>query len=184
MSELEWQKRRTRPYSIKIYFCRCLWGVGKLGFKSVPRPFFEVRNYILRLFGASIGKNVRIHGSVNIYFPWNLQVDDYASIGEWVTLYNLSKIEIGRGTVISHKAHLCSATHDLTLPGRPLLLRPIKIHKDVWICTDAYLGPGVEVCSNSIVGARAVITKDLPSNHIAVGNPAHCFPRTFDSKEN
>ena len=54
-----------------------------------PRSFFSWRSFLLRLFGAKIGRKVHIYPSVKIYLPWNLEIDDYSCIGEWSLIYNL-----------------------------------------------------------------------------------------------
>ncbi|HZK80265.1 MAG TPA: type B chloramphenicol O-acetyltransferase, partial [Humisphaera sp.] len=61
-------------------------------------------------------------------------------------------------------------------------LRPsITIGSGVWICAGAFIGPGVTIGDNSIVGARAVVTRDIPPGMIVAGNPARVIkPRPMD----
>jgi putative colanic acid biosynthesis acetyltransferase WcaF len=77
--------------------------------------------------------------------------------------------------MVSHRAHLCAGTHDFNCPNLPLLKPPIKIENQAWICTDAFVGPGVTVGEGAIVGARAVVTKDIAPWAIMAGNPAKCI---------
>ena len=81
-------------------------------------------------------------------------------------------LKIGRLATISQYAHLCAGTHDYTDPRFPLLRPPITIGDEVWICADAFVGPDVTVGDRSIVGARATVMKDVPSDQIVAGNPA------------
>jgi putative colanic acid biosynthesis acetyltransferase WcaF len=53
-----------------------------------------------------------------------------------------------------------------------LLKPPIHIADDVWICADAFVGPGVTIGEGAVVGARAVAAKDVPAWTVVVGNPA------------
>lgn len=122
--------------------------------------------------GAKIGKKVRIFPSVKITFPWLLEVDDRAVISWGVRIYNLDKISIGKKTVISQFAHLCGGTHDLKNPGFKLKRTELKIGNGVWIAADAFIGPNVHIGDNSVVGARAVVTKDIETGKIVAGNPA------------
>jgi putative colanic acid biosynthesis acetyltransferase WcaF len=104
--------------------------------------------------------------------PWNFEIGDWSSIGEYVYIYNLGKITIGNNTTISHRSHLCAGTHDYTRSTLPLIKPPISIGNNSWICTDTFIGPGVTICEGAVVGARAVVTKDVPSWTVVVGNPA------------
>ena len=74
---------------------------------------------------------------------------------------------------LSQGAHLCAGTHDWQKPDRPLLRPPITIEADVWVCAEAFIGPSVTIGNNSIVGARAVVMKNVPSRVVVVGNPAN-----------
>jgi putative colanic acid biosynthesis acetyltransferase WcaF len=55
----------------------------------------------------------------------------------------------------------------------PLLKLPIVIGDDAWVCADAFVGPGVHIGDQTIVGARAVVVKDVLGGIIVAGNPAH-----------
>ena len=104
--------RRLRPYGRWEYIARLLWGLATPLFRFSPRPFFAWRRFLLRLFGARIGRDAHIYPSARIYLPWNLDLGDEASIGEWVLVYNLGPISIGERATISHRSHLCAGTHD------------------------------------------------------------------------
>ena len=96
----------------------------------------------------------------------------HSTIGERVRVYNLGAIAIGPHSVVSQDAHLCAGTHDYTQPHLPLQRPPINIGNGVWVCADAFIGPGVTIGDNSVVAARAVVTKDVPPGVVVGGNPA------------
>ena len=148
------------------------WAAGRLLFRITPRPFFPFRRFILRCFGAQVGEHVNIYSSALIYYPWNLEIGDWSSIGEWALIYNLGKVTIGRRSTISQRAHLCAGTHDYRYSAMPLLKPPIQIADDTWICADAFVGPGVAIGEGAIVGARAVVTKNVSPWTVVAGNPA------------
>ncbi len=166
------QNRSSRKYSRKQMFARLLWGQLRPFFRFSPRPFFSWRRFLLRLFGARIGKDVQIYNSATIYMPWNLEIGDWSSIGEYAFIYNLGKITIGNKTTISHRAHLCAGTHDYTDKTLPLLKLPIVIEDSAWVCTDTFIGPGVLVGEGAVVGARSVVVKDIEPWMVVAGNPA------------
>ncbi len=149
-----------------------LWMAVRPILRLVPRFFYGFRNGVLRLFGARIGKEVRIYPDVDIFFPWNLELGDEVTIGPRVQLYSLGKICIGAGTMVSYGAHFCAGTHDYTERNLPLLKPEVWLGQGTWVCSEAFIGPGVEVGEFSIIGARAVVLKSFPAFSILGGNPA------------
>ncbi len=164
--------RSSRKYSWREMIARVLWGVVRPFFHCSPRPFFGWRRFLLRLFGARIGRDVHVYNSATIYMPWNLEVGDWSSIGEHAFIYNLGKITIGCKTTISHRAHLCAGTHDHTDRALPLLKLPIRIQDSVWVCADAFVSSGVTIGEGAVVGARSVVVKDVEPWMVVAGNPA------------
>lgn len=79
------------------------WAVQATLFTWSPQIFYRWRAFLLRLFGAKIGKNVVIRPSVKITYPWKLTLGDYAWVGDEVNLYTLGEITIGAHSVISQK---------------------------------------------------------------------------------
>jgi putative colanic acid biosynthesis acetyltransferase WcaF len=164
--------RNARKYSRKLQLMRFLWGCVLPFFRFSPRICFGWRTFLLRLFGAKIGKQTHIYNSAIIYMPWNLTIGNQSSIGEWALVYNLGPIIIGNQTTISQRTHLCAGTHDFTDPSLPLLKPAIFIKDQVWVCADAFVGPGVVVNEGAIVGARAVVMKEVSAWVVVAGNPA------------
>ena len=164
--------RSARKYDVGDLVRRVLWGVGAVLFRWTPRLLYGARNALLRLFGAEVGRNVRIHPSATIYFPWNLSIGDWSSVGEEALIYNLGPIEIGEQVTISQRAHLCAGTHDANDPAMPLQKPPITVGDQAWVCADAFVGPGVTVGAGAVVGARAVAVTDVEPWMSVGGNPA------------
>lgn len=169
--------RLSRKWTINEHIGRVSWSVISPLFFLSPRIFWSWRVLILRLFGAKIGRDVHIYPSVRITIPWNLEVGNQSAVGDRAILYALGRITIGERTTVSQGAHLCAGTHDIRDSARPLLKLPIKIGNDAWICADAFIGPGASVGSWSVVGARAVVMKDVADHFIVVGNPARFIRR-------
>jgi putative colanic acid biosynthesis acetyltransferase WcaF len=164
--------RSSSKYSGREMLRRLFWMVGQLTFRFSPRPCFGWRRFVLRCFGARIGREVHIYNSARIYFPWNLIIGDWSAIGEDALIYNLGPVTIGQQVTISQRAHLCAGTHDYTDPAMPLLKPPIVVGDQAWICADAFVGPGVTVGQGAVVGARAVVVKNAEPWTIVAGNPA------------
>jgi putative colanic acid biosynthesis acetyltransferase WcaF len=179
-----YKNRIARKYSNKELIIRVFWGIGKLFFTNSPRTSFQFRNYLLKLFGASVGKSVHIYPSAIIYMPWNLTIGDNSAIGEDALIYNLGKITIGNNATISHRSHLCAGTHDYTDPTLPLLKPPINIGDNTWVCAQAFIGPGLTINEGAVVGAAAVVTKDVEAWTVVAGNPAKFIKKRILKMDN
>ena len=170
------------PYSLREYVARKLWQwVQWLLIRPSPARAHGWRRFWLRLFGARIDPNAGTKGSTRVVHPWLLAMGPHSMLSEGVTVYNLGMVTIGRHTVVSQDAYLCAGTHDYTKPNLPLMRSTITIGSGVWICAGAFVGPQVAVGDNSVVGARAVVTKDVPAGLVVAGNPARVIkPRPTD----
>lgn len=167
--------RQGPSFSLTNRFMRAVWGlVWLLLFRPSPRPFHAWRRSLLKLFGARMGQHFHIHASCRVWAPWQLTVGGHVGVGEGVHFYNMAPITIGDEAVISQGAHLCAGTHDYNSPDFQLMAHPIRIGNRAWVCTEAFIGPGVQVPDGCVVGARAVMTR-TPANGawgVFAGNPA------------
>ncbi|WP_352619818.1 putative colanic acid biosynthesis acetyltransferase [Mesorhizobium sp. M0312] len=164
--------RASRKWSRKEKLGRSLWALMGPLFSLSPRLLWGWRRFLLRRFGATVGKDAHVYPSVRIAIPWNLVIGDSAAVGDRAVLYALGKISIGEAATISQGAHLCAGSHDHRDPRMPLTKPPISIGAGAWICADAFIGPGVTIGERAVVGARAVVVRDVGPNLVVVGNPA------------
>lgn len=164
--------RRAAKWSFKELFLRTLWALCQPAFRFSPRVLWGWRRCMLRVFGAAVGRNVHVYPTATVTIPWNLRIGDFASVGDHARIYNLGHVTIGRAVTISQFAHLCAGTHDYTRADLPLVKSPVRIEDGAWICADAFIGPNVTVASHAIVGARAVVVRDVGEWTIVAGNPA------------
>ena len=88
------------------------WIIQATLFRLSPQFAYRWRRFLLRSFGARIGKNVIIRPSAKTTYPWKLTIGDYSWIGDEVVLYSLGEIEIGSNSVISQRSYICTGTHD------------------------------------------------------------------------
>jgi len=153
------------------WFVQFWWIARATLFYPSPQVFYGWRRFLLRLFGARIGKGVIIRPSVEVTYPWNLSIGDHSWIGDKVTLYTLGEIEIGENAVVSQHSYLCTGSHDYTLPTFDIYAVPIRIGDEAWLSTRVFLGPGVKVGAGAVVGAGSVALKDVPAGMVCAGNP-------------
>jgi len=127
---------------------------------------------LLRMFGAKVGKGCMLKPSINIKFPWNIEIGDYCWIGENAWLDSLGKIYIGNNVCISQGAYVCTGNHDWNDPAFGLIVRPVVLEDGVWVGARSVILPGVTVGTSAVIGAGSVVTTDAKPNRIYAGNPA------------
>lgn len=165
--------REGPSFTLQNRIARVCWnGVRGTLFRFSPKLFFGWRRFLLRVFGARIDSTVHVYPRARIWAPWNLEMGRQACIADDAIIYSQGRITIGERAVISQGSHLCAGTHDFNDPGFPLVTRPIIVCDDAWIAAEAFLHPGVTVGEGCVVGARSVVTRDLPAWTICSGFPA------------
>ncbi|SFF94694.1 putative colanic acid biosynthesis acetyltransferase WcaF [Novosphingobium sp. CF614] len=153
---------------------RCVWALAAAW---TPPPLHRWRCFLLRLFGARIGRGARFYGSAIVWHPANLTLGDHVTVGPRVRLYNQGAVSIRSRAVVSQGAHICASTHRANDPDFQLVLRPIEIGEHAWVAADAFVGPGVRIGTGAVLGARAVTFDDLDAWTIYRGNPAEAVKR-------
>jgi putative colanic acid biosynthesis acetyltransferase WcaF len=131
-----------------------------------------LRVEILRIFGAKIGQRVLIRQGVRVHWPWKLVIGDDVWIGVDAWLLNLEPIEIGSDVCISQGALICTGSHDSKSPSFEFDNAPIRINDRAWIAARATILRGVTVGTDAIVGATALVVKDVPAGGRALAPPA------------
>lgn len=160
-------------FSLRNRLERAAFGVVWLLLARWTPPQMSIwRNLILRMCGAKLHSSAKIYASVRIWHPRNLTVGAQSIIGPRAIVYDMAAITIGDRVVVSQGAHLCAGTHSFRDPSFQLQAFPITLEDGVWIATEAFVGPGVTVGMDAVLGARAVTTRDLAPNSVNVGNPA------------
>ena len=148
------------------------WMVQATAFSWSPQVLFGWRNFLLRLFGARIGKHVRIRPSVRITYPWKVTIGDYCWIGDDCVLYSLGDISIGNHVALAHKVYINTGGHEYDKTTFDIFSRPVIVEDECWLTNDVYVAPGVVIGRGTIVSARSSVLKSLPSGKICVGTPA------------
>ncbi|MBB4122705.1 putative colanic acid biosynthesis acetyltransferase [Martelella radicis] len=161
--------------SFRLRLRRLIWRVVYL-FLFRPTPRFIVfdrwRLFLLRRFGARIGKGSRVAPDCFVWAPWNLEMGNYACLAEGVDCYTIGPLKMGDYTTVSQRAFICTASHEIKTKARRLFSRPITICDHAWVAAEAFVGPGVTIGEGSVVGARSVVVRDIEPWKVVGGNPA------------
>jgi putative colanic acid biosynthesis acetyltransferase WcaF len=160
-------------YPVRNRIRRALWTVVQHWvFALTPRPMFAVRAWILRAFGASIGRRNFIYPKAQIWAPWLLRTGDVVTIADRVEVYNPGGVRLLDHAIVSQGAFLCGATHDIDDPAFRVVPKPIVLMPYAWVCSRAIVLPGVHVGEGAVLGAGAVAGRALTPWTVYAGNPA------------
>ncbi len=162
-------------FSLTNRLGRLLWGfTATILFTYSPKPLHFWRAFLLRCFGAKVGKKVHVYPKVKIWAPWNLILEDECGIANGAILYSQDIIHIGKKAVISQGAHLCAGTHDYNTKGFILVTKPITVGDYAWVATEVFVHPGIKIGKGAVIGARSVVNKHMPEWMVCAGFP--CVP--------
>lgn len=148
------------------YFINVLFFINPLN------PVSSLKVFLLRLFGAKIGKGVLIKPGVNIKYPWKLRIGDHTWIGERVWIDNLAQVDIGNHVCLSQGAMLLCGNHNYKKTTFDLMVGTITLAEGSWVGAHALVSPGVNVGSHAILAVKSVATRHLEPYTIYQGNPA------------
>lgn len=158
----------TGASTLKVF---CWYFTSMLFFRSGLIPASSILVVILRLFGAKIGKEVRIKPYIYIHYPWKLTIGDYSWLAE-CRIENLADVTIGKNVCISQNAMLLTGNHDYKKVGFDLITKSITVEDGGWVGARAIVCPGVTVKSHAVLSVGSIATKDLDEYSIYQGIPA------------
>ncbi|HEY4334351.1 MAG TPA: WcaF family extracellular polysaccharide biosynthesis acetyltransferase [Puia sp.] len=156
----------SRWKQVAWYFTNILF------FQNPLNLFSSLKVFLLKAFGARLGEGVVVKPSVNIKYPWKLQVGEHTWIGENVWIDNLSDVTIGGHVTLSQGCLLLTGSHDASRETFDYLSQPIILEDGVWIGARAVVGGGSRCGTHSILGINSVAEGDLEPYTIYKGNPA------------
>ncbi len=170
---------RGRPFFVVLLW----WLVQGTIYRFSLHNMYKWRNFLMRLFGAKIGQDVKIRSSAKFTYPWKVSIGDYSWIGDNVQVYSLDEIRIGANCVVSQESYLCTGSHNIKDPYFGLITKPIVIKDGVWIASDVFVYPGVTINEMAVVAARSTVMKDVPANEVHAGSPAKYVKKRFEEDE-
>ena len=130
---------------------------------------------------ANCGEQVGFQMPICIEGADNVKIGHRVSIAAFVHIWGQGGVEIGDDTLIASHVAITSLTHDTIAPlfSESLISKPVIIGRNVWIGSHATILPGIQIGDGAIIGAGAVVTKDVPENTIVVGVPAKVIKNRF-----
>jgi len=150
----------------------CWYFTNIIFFINPFNPSSGLKCWLLKCFGAKLGKGVVIKPGVNIKYPWKLTIGNHCWIGEKAWIDNLTDVTIGNHVCLSQGAMLLTGNHNYTKTTFDLMVKEIMLEDGVWIGAKAVVCPGVTACSHAVLGVGSVAKKNLEPYTIYSGHPA------------
>ncbi len=164
----------NRDYSPgRGFLVRTIWYfVNAWIFKSYLFPFYSMKKWLLRAFGASVGRDLVIKPNVNIKYPWHLSIGDNVWIGESVWIDNLTAVTIGCNVCISQGVFVLTGNHNYSVSSFDLMVKEVILEDGVWLGAKSIVCPGVVCETHSVLSVGSIAKQNLKAFKIYAGIPA------------
>lgn len=134
----------------------------------------QSRNKIFKKLLGSIGEGFLIESPFQCDYGYNIHAGRNFYVNHNCVMLDCAKITFGDNVFIGPNVGFYAASHPIDVESRNKLIEsghPITVGSNVWIGGGVTVLPGVTIGDNTVIGAGSVVTKDIPSNVVAVGNP-------------
>jgi acetyltransferase-like isoleucine patch superfamily enzyme len=129
-------------------------------------------NLSKKITNVRLGKNIYL----GAWKQGKLIIGDNSYIGRWTIILAYQTVTIGSDCLIAPGCHITDVNHGIApntrIRQQPLASEPVKIGNDVWLGAGSSILPGVVIGDGAVIGARSVVTHDVPANAIVAGTPA------------
>lgn len=143
----------------------------------------DKRHNILKQLLGKTGEKFFVEPPFRCDYGYNIEIGENFYSNYNCTILDCAKVKIGDNVLFAPNVSLFTAGHPIHPQPRNQELEyafPITIGNNVWICGNVVINPGVTIGDNCVVGSGSVVTKDIPANSIAAGNPCKVIREITD----
>ena len=143
-------------------------------YNHLPPEQWNRKTELLKNILGKTGENVHINAPFHCDYGYNIEVGENFFANYNLIILDVAKVKIGDNAQIAPNVSIYTAGHPIHPDSRNSGYEygiDVTIGDNVWIGGNAVIMPGVTIGNNVVIGAGSVVTKDLPDNVIAIGNP-------------
>lgn len=147
-----------------------------------PNEYKKIPDILKSLLGK-VGKNTWIEPPFHCDYGWNIEIGENFFANYNLVILDVGKVKIGSNVQIAPNVSIYTAGHPIHPESRNSGYEygiPITIGDNVWIGGNSVILPGVTIGNNVVIGAGSIVSKDIPDNMIAVGNPCKIIRKITD----
>lgn len=156
-------------------------------FNATAEEELEYRTELLKSLFQSTGEQIFIEPPFRCDYGCHIRIGDNFYANYDCIILDVCDVTIGDHVFFGPRVGVYTAAHPVDAGVKDAILeygRPITIGNSVWVGADAVINPGVTVGNNVVIGSGSVVTKDIPDNVIAAGNPCRVLrPITLEDRE-
>ena len=152
-------------------------------YNNLPPEEYERQTQLIKEILGKTGQFVHIEAPFHCDYGYNIEVGENFFANYNFVVLDIGKVRIGANTQIAPNVAIYTAGHPIHPEARNSGYEygiDVTIGDNVWIGGNACIMPGVHIGDNVVIGGGSVVTKDIPSNVIAVGNPCHIVREITD----
>ena len=152
-------------------------------FNNLPPENVEEQDRLIREILGKTGREVHIEAPFHCDYGYNIEVGDNFFANYNLIILDVGKVRIGKNAQIAPNVAIYTAGHPIHPESRNSGYEygiSVTIGDNVWIGGNAVIMPGVTIGDNVVIGAGSVVTKDIPANVIAAGNPCRVIREITD----
>ena len=146
-------------------------------YNLIRRSDKDKRDELIRKILGKAGKNLWIESPFQCDYGYNIEIGNNFYSNHNLIILDCAKVKIGDNVFVGPNVGIYTPCHPIDAKERMTFkewAEPVTIGNDVWLGGNVTILPGVSIGNNVVIGAGSVVTKDIPSNCVAVGNP--CKP--------
>ncbi len=143
----------------------------------------ELRNQLMQQLFKKVGKNVWIEPDFKCEFGKNISIEDDVYINFGCVILDCAEVTIGAHSLLGPNIGIYPVNHATDAEERMnggCYGKPVHIGRNVWLGGDVKVLAGVTIGDNAIIGTGSIVTKDIPANVVAVGNPCRVIKEITD----